>query len=90
MMAVEANASRLIKSRADTICDADMPLTEGGNSQRSLFHRIHPPDPRCILPILPHVHRHERHRIIAEYIDDFDGDDVAARRLVGMLCGLEF
>ena len=37
----------------------------------------------------PHCDRHERHGVVAEDVDDFDGDDVAARFVVGVGCRLQ-
>ena len=39
---------------------------------------------------LPHRHRHERHGVVAEDVDDFDGNDIAARFIVRVRCGLQF
>lgn len=38
----------------------------------------------------PHIHRHQRHRVVAEYVHDFYSDDVASGLRVGVAGGRQF
>lgn len=43
-----------------------------------------------LIKFSPHGHWHKGHRVVAEDIDDFEGNNIASGFLVGMCSGFQF